>query len=179
MLTGTLLRAGEQLRVSTQLVEAPDGTLVWSQTSQLPMGEFSSHSTYDLASRIVELSLTAADDAGAARMLKHDVPASAKEYEFYLRANQLATTNYSKASLVRVDLSLECLQEDPRYTPAWARLGRVHRILAKFFDTQSGREPESGGISVHSGALALTLTFQWRTTSMRISRSISAEPSTR
>jgi tetratricopeptide (TPR) repeat protein len=66
-------------------------------------------------------------------MLKHDVPASAKAYEFYLRANQLAT-NYPKASLAR-DLYLECLQEDPRYAPAWARLGRVHRLLTKFFDT--------------------------------------------
>jgi serine/threonine-protein kinase len=131
VLTGTLLRVGEQLRVSTQLVEAPAGTLVWSQTSQLRLGDLFKLQD-DLASRIVAslaLPLTTREQ----RMLKHDVPASAKAYEFYLRANQLAT-NYPKASLAR-DLYLECLQEDPRYAPAWARLGRVHRILAKFFDT--------------------------------------------
>jgi eukaryotic-like serine/threonine-protein kinase len=131
VLTGALLRAGEQLRVSTQLVEAPAGTLVWSQTSQLPLGDLFKLQD-DLASRIVEslsLQLTTREH----RMLKHDVPASAKAYEFYLRANQLATT-YLKASFAR-DLYLECLQEDPRYAPAWARLGRVHRILAKFVDT--------------------------------------------
>ena len=132
VLTGTLLRAGEQLRVSTQLVEAPDGTLIWSQTSQLPLGDLFKLQD-DLASRIVE-SLSLPLTTREQRMLKHDVPASAKAYEFYLRANQLATTNYSKASLAR-DLYLECLQEDPRYAPAWARLGRVYRILAKFFDT--------------------------------------------
>ena len=131
VLTGTLLRAGEQLRVSTQLVEAPDGTLVWSQTSQLPLGDLFTLQD-DLASRIVE-SLSLPLTTREQRMLKHDVPASAKAYEFYLRANQLAT-NYSKASLAR-DLYLECLQEDPRYAPAWARLGRVYRILGKFFDT--------------------------------------------
>jgi TolB-like protein len=131
VLTGTLLRAGEQLRVSTQLVEAPDGTLVWSQTSQLPLGDLFKLQD-DLASRIVE-SLSLPLTTREQRMLKHDVPASAKAYEFYLRANQLAT-NYPKASLAR-DLYLECLQEDPRYAPAWARLGRVHRLLAKFFDT--------------------------------------------
>jgi serine/threonine protein kinase/tetratricopeptide (TPR) repeat protein len=136
VLTGTLLRAGDELRVTTQLVEAPDGTLVWSQTSQLPLGDLFRLQD-DLASRIVE-SLSLPLTTREQRLLKHDVPASAKAYEFYLRANQLAT-NYSKASLAR-DLYLECLQEDPRYAPAWARLGRVHRILAKFFDTN----PEEG-----------------------------------
>jgi len=131
VLTGTLVRAGEQLRVSMQLVEAPDGTLVWSQTSQLPLGDLFKLQD-DLAARIVE-SLSLPLTTREQRMLKHDVPASAKAYEFYLRANQLAT-NYAKASLAR-DLYLECLQEDPRYAPAWARLGRIHRILAKFFDT--------------------------------------------
>ena len=175
MLTGTLLRAGEQLRVSTQLVEAPDGTLVWSQTSQLPLGDLFTLQD-DLASRIVE-SLSLPLTTREQRMLKHDVPASAKAYEFYLRANQLAT-NYAKASLAR-DLYLECLQEDPRYAPAWARLGRVYRVLAKFLRHESRREPESRANQRSFGRSRSTPTFQWRTTSMRISKSISAEPSTR
>ncbi len=37
VLVGTLLRAGEQLRVSTQLVETPAGTVLWSQTSQVAL----------------------------------------------------------------------------------------------------------------------------------------------
>jgi serine/threonine protein kinase len=131
VLTGTLLRAGEQLRVSTQLVEAPDGTLVWSQTSQLPLGDLFKLQD-DLASRIVE-SLSLPLTTREHRMLKHDVPATAKAYEFYLRANQLAG-NSREWSLAR-DLYQECLQEDPRYAPAWARLGRIHRVLAKFFDS--------------------------------------------
>ena len=34
-LTGTLLRSGDQLRVATQLADAPTGAVIWSQTSQL------------------------------------------------------------------------------------------------------------------------------------------------
>ncbi len=132
VLTGTLLRAGEQLRVSTQLVEAPGGTLVWSQTSQLSLGDIFKLQD-DVTSRIVE-SLSLPLTTREHRMLKHDVPASAKAYEFYLRANQLAGNG--KWSLAR-DLYLECLQEDHRYAPAWARLGRVHRLLGKFGDTDS------------------------------------------
>ena len=34
---GTLLRAGLELRVTVQLVEAPAGTLLWSQVMQVPV----------------------------------------------------------------------------------------------------------------------------------------------
>jgi len=87
VLTGTLLRAGEQLRVSTQLVEAPAGTLLWSQTSQVTLRDIFQLQD-DLVQRIVEalsLPLTAREH----RLLRHDVPASPTAYEFYLRANQL------------------------------------------------------------------------------------------
>jgi tetratricopeptide (TPR) repeat protein len=30
------------------------------------------------------------------------------------------------------DLYLQCVELDPGYAPAWARLGRIHRVLAKF-----------------------------------------------
>src|SRR5260221_5321681 len=44
-LTGTLLRAGEQLRVSTQLVEVPSGTVVSSLSSQATMSDLDRKST--------------------------------------------------------------------------------------------------------------------------------------
>ena len=65
VLTGTLLRAGDELRVTTQLVEAPAGTLVWSQTSQLPLGDLFKLQD-DLAVSHRRVALAAADDAGAA-----------------------------------------------------------------------------------------------------------------
>ena len=39
VLLGTLLRSGDRLRVSTQLVEAPAGTLTWSRTTESQVGE--------------------------------------------------------------------------------------------------------------------------------------------
>jgi tetratricopeptide (TPR) repeat protein len=35
------------------------------------------------------------------------------------------------------DLYLRCLEDDPRYAPAWARLGRCYRVIGK-----SGEDPE-------------------------------------
>jgi serine/threonine protein kinase/tetratricopeptide (TPR) repeat protein len=125
VLTGTLLRAGEQLRINMQAVEAPGGTVLWSHTAQVPLGDIFQLQD-ELARRIVDslaLPLTARDR----RALKHDVPASAKAYEFYLRANQLSYQ--PKDYEVARDLYLQCLEEDPNFAPAWARLGRIYRVL--------------------------------------------------
>lgn len=126
MLTGTLLRAGDQVRVTTQLVEAVGGAILWSQTSQAPLGDVFSLQD-ELARRIVDslsLPLTARDH----RILKRDVPANAKAFEFFLRANELS--DQPKHRHVARDLYLQCLEEDPRYAPAWAKLGRLYRVIA-------------------------------------------------
>ncbi len=134
VLVGTLLRAADQLRVTTQLLEAPDGTVIWSHTAQVLFGDIFQLQD-DLASRIVS-SLSLPLTAPEHRVLKHDVPASAKAYEFYLRANLVASD--SQTWIVARDLYLQCVAEDPQYAPAWARLGRIYRVLAKY-----GRAEES------------------------------------
>lgn len=47
------LRAGNQVRVTTQLVDAPGSTVIWSHTAQAPVGDLFSLQD-DLAGRIVE-----------------------------------------------------------------------------------------------------------------------------
>ncbi len=131
VLSGTLLRAGEALRVSAQLLEAPSGTVLWSHTSQVPLGDiFQLQDT--LARQIVE-SLALPLSGREHRALGHDVPSSAKAYEFYLRANPLSHDSGSWE--VARELYLQCLQADPHYAPAWARLGRVHHVIGKYRGT--------------------------------------------
>ena len=50
---GTLLRSGDQLRAATQLVEAPEGTLLTSHTVQSPLGDLFRMQD-DIARRVVE-----------------------------------------------------------------------------------------------------------------------------
>jgi len=131
VLSGTLLRAGEALRVSAQLLEAPAGTVLWSHTSQIALGDiFQLQDT--LARQIVE-SLALPLSGREHRALGRDVPSSAKAYEFYLRANPLSHDSGSWE--VARDLYLQCLQADPHFAPAWARLGRVHHVIGKYRGT--------------------------------------------
>ena len=88
-----------------------------------------------LTGRIVEslaVPLTARDKQALAR----DVPASAKAYEFYLRANQLAyqARNWTVAR----DLYRQCLEVDPNYAPAWARLARIYRLIGMYSGDVTG-----------------------------------------
>ena len=134
VLTGTLLRAGGQLRVSVELADASAGTVMWSHTEQAALGDL-----FSLQDRIVERIITLLELRLTARerqMLKHDAPANAKAYEFFLRGNQVAhgARGYANAETWHIarDLYLQSVADDPLFAPAWAALGRVYRMIAKY-----------------------------------------------
>ena len=128
VLCGTLLRAGGQIRVTAQLLEAPSGTILWSKTIQLEMKDI--FDVQDQLARAIVESLSIPLSSGDQRRLRRDLPASARAYEFYLRGNQLA---YDISMLqVAGDMYQSAVDEDPGFAPAWAKLGRVHRVLAKY-----------------------------------------------
>jgi TolB-like protein len=128
VLTGTLLRAGAQLRLTTQLVEAPSGTLIWSKASQVELRDiFQLQDT--LVSGVVE-SLALPLTAGERQQLAHDAPASPAAYELYLRANEAGKGLRGLSNAI--PLYEQCVAIDPGYAPAWARLGRARWMVGKF-----------------------------------------------
>jgi len=131
IVSGALLRAGDQVRVTSQLTDASTGTLLWSDSAQASVGDLFQLQD-ELARRIVEslkLPLTSQDQ----RLMQRDVSASAKAYDYYLRGNQLS--HDAKQWAVARDLYARSVEEDPRYAPAWARLGRIHHVMAKYLPT--------------------------------------------
>ena len=71
-------------------------------------------------------------------MLGKDVPADGKAYEFYLRGNQLSeqARNWTQAR----DAYRACLDRDPHYAPAWARLGRIYRVLGIYGGPEADKD---------------------------------------
>jgi serine/threonine protein kinase/tetratricopeptide (TPR) repeat protein len=130
VLIGTLMRAGDQVRVSTQLLEASSGTVAWTLSTQASLGDLFELQD-GLARHIVE-SLSLPLSGRERSTLQKDIPVSAKAYEFYLRANQLAWT--TDGWTVARDLYLKCLEADPKYAPGWAQLGRIYRVIAKYLE---------------------------------------------
>ena len=129
VVTGTILRSGDQLRVVAQLLEAPGGTVLASHTVQSPLGDLFGLQD-DIARRLVDaLSLP----LGAGTPLPSpspDAAPNARAYEFYLRGNEIGRT-YDGLPKAR-ELYEQCVLLDPTFAPAWARLGRCHRVIGKY-----------------------------------------------
>jgi TolB-like protein len=135
VLLGTLLSSGDQVRVSAQLVQAPSGTLVRTTTSQAAMGEI--FQLQDALAKSVVESLSQSLTPRDHDRVNRDAPANAEAYECYLRANgmQLQSRQWATAR----DLYLRCVDLDPGFAPAWARLGRCSRLLGKFDDPSNAK----------------------------------------
>jgi DNA-binding SARP family transcriptional activator len=152
VLTGTLLRIGERIAVTTHLTDVRDGTLLWSETATVDLGDLF-QLREQLARRIVD-SLALPLTPSERRNLSRDKPATARAYEFYLRGNTLLydVANWGTAR----DLYLAGLEEDPDFAPAWAKLGRCYRMLAKFgSDAQENRRQLDLAVQAFQRALEL------------------------
>jgi eukaryotic-like serine/threonine-protein kinase len=130
VLTGTLLRSGDQIRASVQLMEAPSGTLVWTDTTHVRLEDVFQLQD-SLVKGIVESLAVPLTDRERS-LMSRDIPANARGYEYFLRANHLSS-RLQDLTLAR-ELYLRSLDEDPRYAPAWARLARCYRVRAKYGD---------------------------------------------
>jgi serine/threonine protein kinase len=127
---GTLMRAGDEVRVTAQLVETPGGTLLTSQSVHSPLGDLFALQD-DLTQRLVA-ALSPPLSTERPRARDADMPPNPRAYELYLRANELARS-YDALPQAR-DLYLRALELDPDFARAWAHLGRCHRVIGKFVD---------------------------------------------
>jgi serine/threonine protein kinase/tetratricopeptide (TPR) repeat protein len=126
---GTLLRSGDQVRATAQLVEAPGGTLLTSHTVQSSLGDLFRLQD-DIARRVVEA--LALPLGGGGDSPTPEAPHNARAYALYLQANELGRV-YVRLPQAR-DLYQQCVELDPTFAPAWAQLGRCHRVIGKFID---------------------------------------------
>ena len=136
MLTGTLLRAGDRIRLTCQLVEAPCGTVIWSDTATSSIQDLFKIQD-ELCEGIVQ-SLRLPLNERERTVFRRDVPTSARAFEYYLRANQIAAKKTIDDMRLARDMYLQCVEEGPDYAPAWARLGRTYRFIEKFGEDNEG-----------------------------------------
>jgi len=145
---GTLLRAGDQLRASTQLIEAPGGTVLASHTVQSTLGDLFRLQD-DIARRVVDG--LALPRAGARNSPSPDAPHDPIAYERYLRGNELSRT-YEGLVSARA-LYEQSVELDPNFAPAWAHLGRCYRVIGKYIQPT----PDSDGRAEDTFMKALAL----------------------
>ena len=114
----------DQLRVSVQLAEVPGGTVRWSQTTVVRLGDIFQLQDA-LTSRIVE-SLSVPLTARDKQTLVRDVPASAKAYEFYLRGRQFFEFRRKSLEYAR-QMFKRAIELDPNHAKAHNNLANALR----------------------------------------------------
>jgi DNA-binding winged helix-turn-helix (wHTH) protein/TolB-like protein len=127
LLASTFIREGEDLRVTSQLIDVKTRDILWRDAFDLKYDKL--RSVQDtVAQEIIkglELNLTASE----AEQMRSDTPVNPVAYEYYLRGVDL----YSRGNFLPAIKMLEAsTQIDPNYALTWAHLGRAYNADASF-----------------------------------------------
>jgi TolB-like protein len=128
VVSSTLLRSGQQLRITAQLIDASTGTVMGAATVHGSVGDI-----FALEDALVNASMKLLTPviAGEAKP-RREVPANPRAYELFLRGMEEART--LTGTPVARQLFQRAIEEDPSFAPAWAALGRAHRVWAKYYE---------------------------------------------
>ena len=128
LLTGTVQRAGENLRISVELIDTGSGLQLWSQHYDRDFKNL--FALEDDISSAVTTALAVKLGAAAGQPLVKAGTDNPHAHDLYLRAKQLSYSS-DEASLDRsVDLFHQTLAEDPGYAAAWSGLATTYAFLA-------------------------------------------------
>ena len=130
IVSGSLARMGDQLRATLQLVEAGSGNVLGGTSVRGSMNEIFEFEDQLTQAAVKLLTPMRADSASGAE--RKDVPANAEAFQEFLRGLELARSMTTLAE-ARVCFQ-KALDHDPAFAPAWAWIGRCHRVIGKYIE---------------------------------------------
>ncbi len=133
LLTGSYLKDGDDLRISTQLVDIKANKIIWRDTVDLKYDRLltvQDRVSQEIVSGL-ELNLSPAE----ADHLKPDAPMNAIAYEYYLRGVDFYSLNEFSAAIAMLEKSAAI---EPNYAPTWAALGRAESTQASLHGGERG-----------------------------------------
>jgi TolB-like protein len=132
VISSTLLRSGRQLRITAQLLDASSSTVMGSTTVKGSMDDiFALEDSFTSAALSLLTPQLTPRASALAEPPRRDVPANPQAFELFLRgmdeAKQLTQVSHAR------DLFRQAVDADPTFAPAWAALGRAHRVYGKYY----------------------------------------------
>ena len=120
VLTATLLRDGPRLRVNAQLVEAPSGSILWTENSEVPLGDIFALQDEVTQKIVAALEVSLAGEERARHKERGKVNGEA--YDYFMRARSLLL-QFNAAALLEARAMLgRALEIDPGLAQAYAYL---------------------------------------------------------
>jgi TolB-like protein/DNA-binding winged helix-turn-helix (wHTH) protein/Flp pilus assembly protein TadD len=120
VLTGSVRRMGDQVRVTAQLVDARDGYQVWSESYERTLEDIFAIQDQIAGEVTAQLSVRL---LGSAPRVRETEP---EAYTLYLQARHIGRQNTADGLERAVALFREALAIDPDYAPAWTDLAIVY-----------------------------------------------------
>lgn len=163
VIAGNLLRSGTQLRATVQLLEAATGTVLGAATVNGSMDDIFALEDALTREVIALLAPRRVDMSSEAAPVQRDVPATGRAFELFLRGLEL-NRSLHRAREARV-LFEDAVREDPLFAPAWAALGRCHRVVGKYFEDRVNNERRAEDALRRALALSpnLPIAHRWLT----------------
>jgi TolB-like protein/Tfp pilus assembly protein PilF len=124
---GTVLRAGNQVRITAQLIQAPDDKHVWAQSYEGDMGNTLALQK-NVARAIAEqirVNLTPHEQ----EVLKTVRSVNPEAYEAYLKGRYFWNKRTGEALKKAIEYFDEAIQRDPGYSQAYAGLADTYALL--------------------------------------------------
>jgi len=148
LLTGNYVRDGDNLRITSQLVDVRTQNLIWKESFDLKFDHLLTVQDAVVQQIVKGLELSLSPDE--ASRLKSGKPRDARAYEFFLRGVDLYARNDFPMAIKMLETSSEI---DPNYALTWAHLGRAHTANASF--ELVGRNEYTAAQDAYSKALAI------------------------
>ncbi|MGB9199360.1 MAG: protein kinase [Terriglobales bacterium] len=148
LLTGTFLKDGDDLHITTQLIDVKADKILWRDAIDVKYDKLLTVQDR-VAQQIIkelEVSLSPAEAAN----LKPERPINALAYEYYLRGIDLYSLSQFSAAIGMLEKSTEI---EPNYAPAWAHLGRAYTTNASL--QFGGREDYAKAQAAYEKAIGL------------------------
>ena len=132
VLEGSVRKAGDQLRITAQLIKAKDGYHLWSETYDRSIENVFAVQD-EIARAVVEsLKLQLLAEAPVVR------ETSSEAYNLYLQGMHFKMQRTHESINLAMDYLERAVDIDPEYAPAWALLSEVYALRGG--STQSGWE---------------------------------------
>jgi TolB-like protein/Flp pilus assembly protein TadD len=134
VLEGSVRKAGDQVRITAQLIHAADGFHMWSETYDRKLDDIFKIQDEVAAKVVKELKVTLLEPQPKVRTT------DPKAYALYLQAKQLGRQSTAEAYEKSDALYHQVLEIDPRYVPAWDRLAAnfINKVRLSMVSSQEG-----------------------------------------
>src|SRR3954464_1050234 len=114
VLEGSLRRSGNQLRITTQLIEASTGLHIWSKSFDLPIGDI--FLIEDTVSRSVAEALHLELSANTSEQWAQRQPEKMEAYELYLLGRARQRRRTADDNLKAIEFFKRAIEADPNYS---------------------------------------------------------------